>query len=109
MKRLLQSLLALFRSPREPYVPSPEPFLKLDVEALRARLQPSQRGGAAGGQESPATDAVVPDSRETEIQTLCQDELERAHFQVTQGIDAHLASIRQLSGKSAESEIQQFR
>jgi hypothetical protein len=108
-RSLWRSLLALFRSPREPYVPSPEPFLKVDVDALRTQLQPIQRGAAYGAQNLPPSDAASPDSREAEITRFCQDELDRSHVLITKGVDTHLASIRQLSGRSAEAEIRQFR
>jgi hypothetical protein len=104
-----QALMSLFRSPREPYVPSPEPFLKLDVDALRAELQPTQRGELYGTQNLPPSDATFPDTREAEISRFCQEELDRSHVQITKGIDTHIASIRQLSGNSADAEISQLR
>jgi hypothetical protein len=104
-----QRLLDFFRSPREPYVAEPEPFLRLDREAVRRELQPNERGQAAGAEDLPPTDATGPDSREVSITRYCQNALDRAYAQVTKGIDTFLASIRGISGTAAEAQISQLR
>lgn len=105
---LWDRIAAFFRSPREPYQPGPEPFLKPDLEAFRSRFQPAQRGDSYGAKDLPASDVLAPDSREVEITTFVEAELERANQQIAQNLDALLASIRQLSGTSGEAEIRQL-
>lgn len=108
-RSLWQRVLDFFRSPREPYVATPEPFLRLDREAVRRELQPKERGRDAGAGELPPSDATSPDSREVGITRFCQNELDRAHEQIRKGMDALLASIRQSSRSSAEAQISQLR
>ena len=106
---LWQRLLDLVRSPREPYVAAPEPFLRFDRDAVRRELQPKAKGQAAGAEELPPSEAVGPDSREVSITRYCQNELDAAHEKIRMGIDTLLRSIRQTTGKAYETQISQLR
>lgn len=104
-----QRLLDLVRSPREPYVAAPEPFLRFDREAVRRELQPKEKGHAAAAEELPPSDATGPDTREVSITRYCQNELDAAHEKIRMGIDTLLRSIRQTTGKAYETKISQLR
>lgn len=106
---LIQWFVNLVRSPRDVYVPSADPFRRLDVDELRRRLRPTENGAAAGSRNLPPSDASVLDRWEADVAEACDEELKAAHHRARQGIDSLVASIRGLSSGSSKSQIQQIR
>lgn len=110
LRRVVEFFTRLFKDTRPEIRPGLDPFPKLDLDRLRQRFKPAERGAKAGHADLPRAEASAPDASELEIQTFFAAELTttarivedrtKAHFQAIQGLGVAslLADVERIRG-----------
>ena len=103
--RWLRSLRRLFARPREPYRPSADPFLELDLSAVRAELRPKERGRGNGAHNLPHTDSTSLDEVERRIVAFIVNEQKRAHEQYQSQLQVFNERVRSMEINILHSNV----
>lgn len=105
MPGIFDFLRSLFATPRPLYQPMPDVFPHLDLDEVRRRLRPVERGREMGAQDRPRPDAEILDYVEREIVGFFEEERNRCLEIYDQQLRAYRESVGALDSQTAASQI----
>jgi hypothetical protein len=108
LQRVLEFFTRLFKDTRPEIRPGLDPFPTLDLDRLRQRFKPAERGTSAGQADLPRAEASSPDANELEIRTFFAGELTTSARIVEDRIKAHSQAIQGLGVASLLADVERF-
>lgn len=106
LQRMLSWIRSMMRTQRPPYHPSPDVFPKLDLEELRDRLRPAEKGRRDAAIDQPRSTAESLGATELEITGFFEEEQSRCLALADRQLKALRDGIGHLQGQISTSSIE---